>query len=146
MHLHRVDAVIAVYGRIDLLARLARAPLVLRALTEGNRVRTCALEQLRRLTRALPSVRAFQEEADAGPFQRLCPRLPTNDQRPTTNDPRPTTNAHPDQSPTTTPGCLTFPASSAEKTIEGPVAPMRRVHVTGPDANARGTRQTEARP
>jgi hypothetical protein len=68
MHLHRVEVVIAVYGRIEWRARLARAPLVLRALTEGHRVRTGALTHLPRLTRDLPSVRIFQEDADGGVF------------------------------------------------------------------------------
>jgi hypothetical protein len=68
MRLHRVDVVIAVYGRLELRARLARAPLVLRALTEGHRVRIGALEHLPRLTRDLPSVTIFQEDAEAGVF------------------------------------------------------------------------------
>jgi len=68
MHLHRVDVVIAVYGRIALPARLARAPFVLRAITEGRRVRTCALAHLPRLTRDLPSVNTVRENADGSVF------------------------------------------------------------------------------
>lgn len=66
MHLHRVDVVIAVYGRIALPARLARASLVLQRPDRREPcVRGGALEHLPRLTKALPSVRVIQEEADA---------------------------------------------------------------------------------
>ena len=68
MHLHRVDVVIAVYGRNPWRARLARASLVCRVITEGRRTRTGALTHLPRLTRALPSVTTLPEDADASVF------------------------------------------------------------------------------
>jgi len=72
MHLHWVDVVLAVYGRSDWRARLTRAPLVLRVITEGRRTRIGALTQLPRLTHYLQWVTSFPEYANGGVFKRLC--------------------------------------------------------------------------